>query len=146
MKPRAESVQLTPAANTRTHTRVSHRIWESSSPHPSSIQGLTEPPMSLRAVWLQELSVPLNTALWGVNRHLKVYQDEVRDEVYRMMLSHHSRNTRNSNRNINKPQSNMPYTRHKREHEVPALASTAEASSWTHTEPRTPRNKECPCS
>ena len=28
-----------------------------------------------------------------VNRHLKVYQDEVTDEVYRMMLSHHSRNT-----------------------------------------------------
>lgn len=46
-----------------------------------------------------------------VNRHLKVYQDEVRDEVYRMMLSHHSRNTHNSNRNINKPQSNMSHTR-----------------------------------
>ena len=65
MKPRAESVQLTPAASTRTHTRVLRRIWESGSPRPSSIQGLPAPPTSLRAVWLQDLSVPLNTALWG---------------------------------------------------------------------------------
>ena len=42
-----------------------------------------------------------------VSRHLKAYQDG----VYRMMLRHHSRDTRNSNRNINKPQSNMSHTR-----------------------------------